>query len=335
MNKNLILILLTTFFAFSSNAQLFQAQTKDALRLKNRSLIVLINDENPAILKRYRKKPERQEQIKAMIAKSNKAFYDAFTNYWNASKDLIFLQEKDLSTLPTGDYALFRFIPDEDAYGMDLSQSPFELKNELMKFRKYGKMEFYLMEDKNKDPFLTFFTPTIYPFEEDVISSVAQINNFLLQKYNDPSFSMKDYEKLVEDWNIKIKDKTLLVDTATIEKIQGNYNYIKEEYPFPYELTSGEKIAEKIKTKDSNYVYVVVFPHYDQLNRGGSYEGTYGGGMDNFNYQLYFTHLVLETDTFFILGIAKNLDNFVNRRSWKQYYKFLETDSFNFEDLTK
>lgn len=301
--------------------------------MKNRTLIVILNDENPRLLKRYNKRPEKQDAIRAMITQSNKIFKEAFTFYWRASKDVIYITNKELASLPAGGYVLFRFTPDEAVYDINFSQNDFSIKKNLIKNRTYGKMEFYLFENKSKDPFLTFFTPTAYPFEEDIYTSVAQINHFLLQKYNDPSFNMKDYEELVEEWNYKIKEKILLVDTATIEKLQGSYNYIKEEYPFPYELTSGEKIKEKIKCKDTNYVFAVIFPHRDMISRGRSYEGTYGGGMDDFTNETYYTHLILETHTFFILGMVKNMDSMVNRRSWKQYYKLLDSDSFNPKNL--
>jgi hypothetical protein len=161
------------------------------------------------------------------------------------------------------------------------------------------------------------------------------MNNFLKLKLNDPGFNMNDYEEIIERNNEWIPDKTLLIDTALLEKINGSYFYIKEEYPYPYKLTDHIEIAKAIREKDTTVTFVQIFPHYDQLNRGGTFEGTSGGGMDEFTQEIYYAHLVIDAATLIPIGFARNMDMVINKRSFKQYYRFIDENNFNLNNLTR
>ncbi|MBX9853388.1 MAG: hypothetical protein K2X86_16705 [Cytophagaceae bacterium] len=336
MKRIILSVLFSGLFFSNLQAQLFSANAKDASKIKDRTLIVVLQEESPVILSRYKSKPEKLEQYKKIISLTNDYFMSAFKNYWDLSLKVEFKKAAELPKSADSSYVLFTYKLDERVMEVKPSLQGYALRKEMLKRKLFGKLEFTLSEKLKKEShFLIFFTPTSFPYQSDIISTVSQVRNFLKLKMVDPGFNTKAYEEMIAPKNESIPDKILLVDSAQCEKVLGNYDYIKEEYPYPFKLTDQKEIERVIAEKDNVYVYVIIFPHYDLINRGGSFEGTTGGGMDTFTEEVYFSHLVIDPSTLEIVGYGKNIDPVVNRRSWKQYYKFIDSNNFNIKSLSK
>lgn len=303
------------------NAQLFRATGKDLDKIPGRTLVVLLQEEEPAFINRFSKKPERLAQYRKIISLTNECMINAFADHWDLSKvEFKKRSELNFSGKDTSG-CIFKYTLDPKVFEINPNLSAYALRRELVLNKIYGRIDLSLQEKFKRYSFMTFHTPGAYPSEMELGTSIRQIRDFIKNKLENPSYNMKDVEEMAAERNIRITQKTLLVDSALVVKILQSFDYIKEEYPYSYKLTDQEEIAQAIKSRDSSYAYVIIFPHFDQVNRGGSFEGTAGGGMDDFKEELYYAHAVIDAATGEMIGLGKNLDAVINRRAWKQYYK--------------
>ena len=336
MNRKYLLFVLLALLATQAGAQLFTLPPKQVEKLKGRKLVVVLEEEKAFFLNKFKSNQSKLQQYKKIIAETNTNLQSVFPVYWTVSSEVIFKTESEAAKLPPDSgYILAKYHFNDKVFNLAPDLDSYSIRRQMFREAAYGKLEFTFIEKQKTGSFLTWFVPTSYPFEGDLIAAVSQLNYFLVIKLVKPTFTMKEYEEIIEERNGEVVKRTLLIDSAQVEKQFGKFRYIDEEYPYDFKLTSIEEITAAIKSKDSAYAYVAIMPHYDVVTRGGSFEGTSGGGMDRFSNEIYFTHLVIDCSDFEILGIGKGIEPVVNRRALKHYVKDIEkekdSDNINLE----
>jgi len=73
MRKFCFIIFTICALTLSASAQMFEFSPRDAVKLASRSLVVVVLEEDPSVLKRFKKSPEKSANYKALISYSNAA----------------------------------------------------------------------------------------------------------------------------------------------------------------------------------------------------------------------------------------------------------------------
>jgi len=297
-----------------TEAQFFNASAKDIEKLKNRTLIVVLQESDPAFEKRISKHPEKLKRYNTIISETNETLKKYALKYWTIN-DIDFKSYSQIKDGHKEDTSFFtlNFSSLQDDIEM-LVQKDYT-REELLAVVNPGAIEIKLMEHFKGAPVYVWNTPTAYPFEGDLIIAIQQIRNFFSFKYEDLKFNLKSYAQLTSTLSFNIAYKTLLLDSAQVKKYENSFNYIQQEYSHPYKLTNFAEIINTIKSRDTNYAYIAIIPYHDEIGRGGTYEGAMGGGMSNFSQEYFYIHLVIDASSSTIISMGSasmfwNLNNF-------------------------
>ena len=321
-----------------TEAQFFNVSTVNIERVRVRNLIVVMQEADPKFLKKIEKHPDKQKRYNTIIAEANQTLKKCILKYWTIN-DIDFMSYSQCrNSNKETDTSFFTIYFASLQKDMELLVAKDYSREELLKIVNPGRIEVELMEHFfntnpfNKEPIYVWNTPTAYPYEGDLIIAIQQIRNYFNHKYEEPRFNTKMYYQLTRQLTFNLAYKTLLLDAAETKKYGGSYEYIHEDYPYKYKVTNFAEIVDAIKTRDTNYAYVAIIPYHDEVGRGGSYMGTFGGGMSGYSQEYYYMHLVIDAATSTILSIGSasefaNLnyfESYIDKTSLKNYARHVE-----------
>lgn len=309
-----ILWLLLVLFSFRSIAQVFDYPSRETGKLRSRMYVIIL-----------------QEETDSFAIRSNNIIKEAFRNNKNLKniqpgmlreKDLLAMNHEDASRFITIEFASLRKEKNTKLHQEAGKRA--DLDKYLLKEGEFGYFEVNFGERFKKPGIWKLYTPTSNPNELNHLTSLLLIFNFLKEKKDNSEFSDFEYEKRIKTINDQLRNKTLLIDSAFADKVGKSYNYINEEYPEKVLVTDQITVSKNLKAQSDTCAYVYIIPYKDEVNRGGSYEGTAGGGMSSYEQEFYFMHYVISSSTGEILSFVKSDNKFIIRKTVKLYLRFAE-----------
>jgi hypothetical protein len=307
----LLLVFLSLIFASSQSlAQIFDIKAGDIRKIKERKLIVVLSDTTQPWGKR------NNDLLRALVPR-----------YWDSIpvEFMDLSQVRKLCAAKKNDYFTLEFSSLRKQKNPLLVQlSPHvDPRAALWNAREHGYFELALSENFEK-PFYTFRTAVSAPIEGDFIVALQQISKLIAYKKMESGFSDKEYLRSIAAKTQTLKNRTLLIDTLQLKRYFKSFAHVSEEYTQSFELTDFASVTEKIKEADSTVAYTAVIPYTDIVGRGKSFEGTAGGGMDAYEGNIYYLHVVIDARDGEIISFAKDENANIERRSLRQFVRYFE-----------
>jgi hypothetical protein len=337
MRKNkLYSIFLFLALSISAQAQMFEISPRDAAKLPNRKLVVVLQEEEPEMLNRIKKDPEKIQRYKALIAYTNNLLKKTVASFWTNGQTIEYKTLKECMAIAdsseayvTLEFASLRQNENTQLYFLKPDTSNlFPLRRTLMQRKEYGFFDLKLIEKFRGTPLYSFVTPSSVPNEYDFITAIQFMSSLVKEKIADPKFSTRDYELKIQQANDKLFHRILIVDSNIVNKQSKSYNYIRNEYDSTslYELTDPKGIVERVNkdkdTKDTMYAYLNIIPYIDPLARGQSFLGTSGGNINDYEKTIYYMQIVIDASSGEVLYYDKAEESVVIVRDWRRFLRF-------------
>ena len=276
MKKSLTLLVLTIFLSFQASAQFGMPKPEDANKIKERTLLVVLDEVNEKLKKKIEKKPEKFQNYADEINAYNENLKRTIKNTWNFSSDIRYVTKSEFIKIrknkkDSKSYAYFT---------NNVQRSPDRL---LSSSNSISTPDIYTLDlglADEKKPFHSMMYTTSHPGEADLTFILQQFQNLLvgLQKSEGKKRPSRKEMKAEFAKNAKkIKEKTLLFDKEKVEK--KLLSQISKIYKFDYELTDRETIDKAILSRDSKYAYVRAFPMYQQNSSSSGNAGKVSVGF--------------------------------------------------------
>ncbi len=233
--KNKILCLLFFLTLNLINAQLGYGKLEDIQKLKEVTLLVVLEDENDS--------EEYNEALKLSFEKN-----------WSFSDKIKIITKKEFGELNSktnkGKYAYFKKVIHKGDNGFSLIKSKGLITTH----------DFTLDIIGNKKHIHSMMYPTSIPNEADFKFIIQQIQ-FYLKSRLDLKTGKQSKKDILNDMAVNtknVKSKTLLLDREDLApKLIESINKI---YPYTYEISSKEAIDKAILNNSANTVYIKVVP---------------------------------------------------------------------------
>lgn len=249
--KKKLFLLITLCSSTLVHAQFEFPNQKEAIEFKKRPLIVELQEEDPATLKKYAKKPESLQDYKDGIVAHN-ALIRSMVNpqNWLLNEKIEFKTTSQIQALiKSGD----------ESYS--LLHTGFHLKSQrtnanLITYYNVYTYAAFLMEDAGSISKETL---------KSEVFSVSLRNNYLSQ--TDLKILFKIFNNYIEmavkggsksdlyniDANLEaIQHEVLLIDRKSIVDTESE---IKAEYPYPFKIVDRVEIDKAINDDDSTYFF--------------------------------------------------------------------------------
>jgi hypothetical protein len=316
------------------NAQMFEFSTRDALKLPNRKLIVVLQEEEQDILNRIKKDQVKTARYKDLIAYTNNILKKAVTTFWKAGQPIEFRTLAECIALTadtthkyiTLEFSSLRINENTQLYQLKPdTANPYPTRREVMRRKEYGYFELKFIEKFRGSAFYTCNIPSSMPNEYDFITAVQFMSALVKEKLHDTKLNTRDYELIIQQNNAKLSDRTLLVDSNVVNRSGKSFSFIKEEYDSLslYELSDPKGIVEKAyNSKDTTYAYLSIVPYLDPIARGQSYLGTSGGNINDYEKIVYFMQLIFDVYTGELIYYDKAEESVVVLRDWRRFQRY-------------
>lgn len=345
MKKIYLFLLIFGATSLGMNAQLFEFSSRDAAKLTNRKLIVVLQDEVSEVLHRIKKDEAKIKRYKALIAYTNDLLRKTVPNFWNGDQPIEFRTFQECKKLMdsstayiTLDFTSLRLNENTQLYLLKPDTNDlYRVRSELMQRKEYGCFELKLIEKFNATAFYTFSTPSSIPNEYDFIVAIQFMSALIREKLNDPKFSTRDYELKIQKINGTLARRTLMADSNIVNKQSKSYAYIAKEYDTLclYQLSDPKGMAAKAYSKDTSWAYLCIVPYLDPIARGQSYLGTSGGNINDYEKKVYFMHLIFDVGTGALLYYDKTEENIVLVRDWHRLLRYSRESPFKMPSFQK
>lgn len=318
--------------ALSAQAQMFEFSARDAAKLPNRKLIVIMQEEEPEMVNRIKRDSEKLARYRALITYSNNLLKKTVTKFWKASEPVEFRTLKECLAIAdtsqayyTLEFSSLRLNENTQLHYLKAdTNNMYGLRRELMRRKEFGFLELRLIEKLKSAAFYTFYTPSSAPNEYDFITGVQFISALVKEKLAEPKFSTRDYELKIQQANRKLYNRILLADSNVVNKQGKSYHYIREEYDSLslYELSDPKGISEKVQLNDTLYAYLNIVPYVDPIARGQSFLGTSGGNINDYEKTIYYMQLVIDANSGALIYYDKAEESVVIVRDWKRFLRY-------------
>lgn len=258
--KKLILLFLSLWTTISL-AQYGAAKQADAEAVKSRTLLVVLEEPNPDVIKKLDQ--AEKDYYNSEIEKYNKLIQEVMPKYWKFSK-VEFKSRKEVNELVKSkntNYAYFQFSKFSSSY-----QMPAGVKT-LMKIQKnddvliggdYKETDVEVrLTEKNPlgPPVYGAYMPSPFPTAGEMVYGIKQVQ--LQLKYKSEGLKDGAINAMMKQNAKEMPKYTLLIDKARIDLKEDE---IKKHYPFPFELVTKERIDEAF-LKEENDKVAFVFIH--------------------------------------------------------------------------
>ncbi len=318
--------------AVSSHAQLFEISSRDAAKLPNRKLLVVLQEEEADILSRIKKDEAKTARYKALIAHTNALLKKTVTAFWKTGQPVEYRTLKECIALSDSSqaYITLEFTSLRQNENTQLhfikydTADMYTVRRELIRRKESGFFDLKLIEKFRGGSLYTFVTPSSAPNEYDFITAVQFMSALVTEKLANPKFGTRDYELKIQQANQKLFKRILLVDSNVVNKQGKSFSYIREEYDSlsAYELSDPKGIVSKAYSKDTVYAFLSVVPYIDPIARGQSFLGTSGGNINDYEKTIYYMQLIFDVASGELLYYDKAEENVVLARDWRRFLRY-------------
>ena len=255
MKKKVLIsiILLTTLNV--AKAQFGYGKLEDVKNIKEVPLLVLLESKNKKTVKRLSKKENGAlEQYYAQIKQYNDALKKAFTNSWEFTEEIKFIEEDSLDIYDSkenkGRFSYFTKVVQKG----DTDSSLLRIQGTITT-HSYA----IFLTGSNKPVHTLMYTAHILN-EADAKFISQQIQNYLKKRLLTTE-DKKSRTKLMQEMNNnahEVKEKIVLFDKDNLApEVVNAMNLV---YPFRHNVTSKEEIDKAILNNDPDKVYLKILP---------------------------------------------------------------------------
>lgn len=316
-----------------AHAQFFDISARDVEKMKGRKLLVVLQEENPRLLKQLRNHTVKLEKYKHYIKLTNELLTKLIPKYWSAS-EYVFKPYTECITLAefSKDYFTLDFVSLRDNENTELYRLPLDTnsflqnREHLIQTREFGTFEIRLLERFSTYVTFTWYTPASLPNEYDFTIAILQINNLLKEKFN--GIKTNEYEAHIRERNKKLFAKVLLADSSQMVRQFRSFKYTDSLYAARHKIGSIQDMKTALLNKDSATAILVVIPYKDILGRGTSYAGTTGGGMNEYEKTFYFMQIIMDVHTGELLYFDSSEEQRILPRDWKRFLRYSDENKF-------
>jgi len=232
-------------------AQMGYGKPEDIKQVAAKTLLVVLDAENPKTIKKLEKKPEELKQYREDIAAYNAGVKAAFTKTWKFSNEVKFVSAEGLDSIKDDKsksklYAYFTPKIHRRQYTINVGDPVVPNTYTL---------DLGLTDQKK--PVYTMMFSTLRPTEGDLTFVIQQFEGYFKQRLEKDKSPRELMAEIVAKSPL-LKQKTLLID-----KDQVNNSLTKNiaaVYKYKYELCTKEKIDNAIINHDAAYVYIKAIP---------------------------------------------------------------------------
>jgi hypothetical protein len=288
--KTFTQILMVIFiFCISSPSfsQLWIGKTKQMAQLKQRSLIVILEVEQPEVVKKLTKKKGSNlvEEYRNAVATYNNNLKEVIEKIWIIHpSDMIIYKSYDevdkLRKTKSADYAVLYAATEYRSHGhvdhnndqrRGLAWSYSELKKGTLEQDKSDMdgttcLMIKLIEKfKKPSPAYRVGLPNIFPRKSDLTFGVENINNYMSAHFNFTNDST--IADTISDKDNPLKSLTLVLRYSDLKE-KFSPDDIPAIYPYKYQLLSDAAFDELIVNKRAGFAYAIVSPTYVDSHAG-------------------------------------------------------------------
>lgn len=272
--KKITLFIIFAFTFNFVNAQFSLTSNKEANKIKNSKLFVVLEEEDPKTISKLKKKKKTKElkHYKAQIEGRNKALKNAVENYWIFSEDIEYVNASKVKQLVKEDKSKNVYLQ----YGKFIEYEKISTNSGLdgkpagwnrdaggtmtyNKSTKYTELANEITSIEIGDPkaMIKVYLPNVYPSEADVAYGMQVMQFILNYLIASTDHKIPKLEKHIKSNAPELKNLTLLIDKNELHD-KLTEKEIKEVYPYAFKLVDGETIDKAILDKDPKYAVVQI-----------------------------------------------------------------------------
>lgn len=260
MKKLLILPLLLAFTA--ANAQWGTAKQEDCQAVKQRTLIVIVEETNPNLVKKLDDK-EKDFYTKE-VDDYNTMMKQLIPKYWKFNSNVVFKTRTEVEQLVKSKSKDYAYIEDNkftSNYANHASLiATMDMKNGTTNFFGGGYSETAVcirLTDNNPlgNPVYGVYLPTAFPSNGQMVYGLKQLELHL--QYKNDGKKELEINKLYKENAKNLANMTMLIDKDETDLSEAE---IKKCYPFPYKLVDKTQIDQAFLNEDSKLVTFVFIP---------------------------------------------------------------------------
>lgn len=241
-------------------AQFGFGKPEDIQQVKQRKLIVIIEQPNKDLMQKLRRKGKTDEikEYQDALDQYNAEMKEVVSKFWSFSaNDIVYMTPDAVDKLHhSHDYAVL-YCATNDGYGSEhLDWSPGG--KDKIKTDGYTQMCVELLE-KSK-PIYVLGIPDIFPSKADLVYGVTAIEYYFNYRLSHVKASRKEVNEMLQQNQSILAHRTLLLRQDEISK-KLKPEDIKKAYPYPYRVVSEDDMDQYVINADSNYAYTIIAPY--------------------------------------------------------------------------
>ena len=249
-----IIFLLSATTGFSQYFRL--GKLNEVKEVKQRPLILMLEEEDPKVINKLSKKPTELEAYKNEIKRINDQFPSLVSKFWTFNSVPIVKERSEVEKLKNEKNKTYSVL------AINRVKVTSWAKDGLYRYEIDSKViaTIYidLIENLDKgDPVYYQNLPNVYPSNGDMVLGIQMMQNFLQarldgKKRNEISDEADENKSL-------LSSKTLLIDKNDL-KNGLTMAQIKEAYPFPFKVVEYKDIETAILERDKSFAVVQIIP---------------------------------------------------------------------------
>lgn len=230
--------LLTIILCLLTNIGFSKGDFSRKAEFKKRKLLIVLYEEDASIIEEFTKIGDQEtiEIHKENTKKYNDNITSSFKTHWE-EKSPEFLKMSEFKTLTNGDLEAYSVLTVSTKTRENIDFFVFTLSLRYPKENKKGEIGYYT----NKKSFNVNIQNQV-PSMGDLLFLVTKMKMYFGVEN---VFDRNNLEEL-------LKNKTLLIDKNITKLTESE---IKENYLFPFKITTAEEIQELADNKDNNSLY--------------------------------------------------------------------------------
>jgi hypothetical protein len=237
---------------YNSSAQMGAPKADDVAKVKARQMVIVLREEDPELIKKYQKTPQKLTEYKKEIATYNENIQKVAPQIWTFNSEVIFKPASEVAALQKSknkEYAFTEFKLQKVKENSTLSSRKGPFRDEWVN----PAISIHLMEKPAATlgiaPFMTR-TPT----EGELGLALLQLQTGYTNL--ESGVNPKELQKTHAE---TLKTKTLLLDRALL-KTGLTEPIIKKAYPFDVEIADRAAIDQHILQQNPKYAVVSIAP---------------------------------------------------------------------------
>ena len=267
MTKSLFLFAAAIVFnASTAWAQMGFGKPKDVATVKSQPLVVVLQDEDPAKLKKLAKKPEELADYKAYIADYNARMQELAPKLWKFSPSVEFKHESELAALRKAkgpQRGVLQHLNFQLAHRHHVPGTPMGVGGTYFySSEQVSAIVLSVLGNGDQDQVWRVQLAPGAVYTSDIIFSLKTIQQYLQGRAD--GLSGRDMMADVAKNGKQLRTKTLLIDE---EDVKGKLTAtdIKQAYPFPYQIVPRATIETAVASADARYACVRLLPATESI----------------------------------------------------------------------